>query len=153
MKSKQEVIQEAWGETVYPVLDMDMKSWDEEGDGWYKHWKETGKVYRNFLNDHNKRIIDLRDDIININGWFWPKALDGIENNRGWTRIESEADLPQIAGYDFKRKYFTVVDGKIRDDVIFNVVFGEWRMVQGCKITKMNVTHYMDINIPPLPIF
>lgn len=98
MKSKQEVIQEAWGETVYPGLDMDMKLWDEDDDGWYDHWKETGKVYRNFLNDHNKRFIDLRNDIINLNGWFWPKEIDGIETNNGWTRIESEEDLPKEDG-------------------------------------------------------
>lgn len=34
------------------------------------------------------------DDIIK----WRPKSLQGIENNNGWTKIESEADLPNIKG-------------------------------------------------------
>ncbi len=144
MKSKQEVIQEAWGETVYPGLDMDMKSWDEEGDGWYKHWKETGKVYRNFLNDHNKRIIDLRDDIINLNGWFWPKSLDGIENNRGWTRIESESDIPK----EITECYVFDDDGDISC-----FTFGFDSQKDYSEVVNCGITHYQPIIKPEAPIY
>ena len=32
-------------------------------------------------------------------GYFRPKSLKGIENNNGWIRIESEADLPEKEFY------------------------------------------------------
>lgn len=54
MKSKKEVIQEAWGEVAFGWFDMDMKAWDESQEGWYSRWKHTGKVYRNLLSDYSK---------------------------------------------------------------------------------------------------
>jgi len=147
MKTKQEVIQKAWENWGIPYSE---KYVDE--NGFIAMKQDLPEIVDGALLSIRYSAMG-HNDFDYKGGWYRPKSLQGVANNRGWTRIESEADLPQIAGYDFKRKYFTVVDGKIRDDVIFNVVFGEWRMVQGCKITKMNVTHYMDINIPPLPIF
>lgn len=156
MKSKQEVIQQHYIDLLNAdkfsklMPHIDENGWcitlDQMGERVSPPLKELGFT--------REQMDDLTDHCHIHGNLVWrPKTLQGIENNNGWTRIESEADLPQIAGYDFKRKYFTIVDGKIRDDVMFNVVFGEWRTVRGCKITKMNVTHYMDINIPPLPIF
>lgn len=40
-----------------------------------------------------------------------PKSLDGIENNRGWTSILSEKDLPSE---DSKERYEVCFDGKLK---------------------------------------
>ena len=64
-------------------------------------------------------LLDLKLDIKNeklerkFNGVVYsyrPKSLQGIENNNGWIKIESEEDLPKICTYDmskFKLMYWT----------------------------------------------
>lgn len=89
--TKQEVIQQAWGETLFPILEMEMK---RNGGNWYKEWKNSGQFYGNFLQE-GLRVHLYREGIENLNGWFYPSELKGIENNNGWTKIESEADLPE----------------------------------------------------------
>lgn len=37
----------------------------------------------------------IRNWLDSDGGYFMPKSLDGLENNRGWIKIESEADLPK----------------------------------------------------------
>lgn len=142
MKSKQEVIQEAWGKVAFGWFDLDMKSWDENNEGWYARWQDTGKVFRNFLSDYSRRFLDCRDDVINLNGWFWPKVLDGIENNNGWTRIESEEDLPKESG-----KYWVIYkDCKYKESqAIFSKGKG-WDCF-------LKVTHYQPIIKPEAPIY
>lgn len=139
MKSKQEVIQEAWGKVAFGWFDLDMKSWDENNEGWYARWQDTGKVFRNFLSDYSRRFLDCRDDVINLNGWFWPKALDGIETNNGWIRIESEGDLPKVDG-----DYFVV--WKVGDDVQVSAVSYDVDQPEYWH----GVTHYQAV-IKPLP--
>lgn len=94
MKTKQEVIQEAWGKYWDQVKDHV----DENGKLKYLHcWQIFGdgiNSNRNFY-DH-----ELHDKLLNLKNCEWdmayyPKSLEGIENNRGWTRIESESDLPK----------------------------------------------------------
>lgn len=41
--------------------------------------------------------IENYDD---MDGFWRCKSLQGIENNNGWIKIESEADLPKIGEYD-----------------------------------------------------
>ncbi|MCT3800623.1 hypothetical protein HZQ61_02915 [Elizabethkingia anophelis] len=81
-----------------------------------------------------------------------PISLTGIENNNGWTRIESEEDLPKEKG-----DYWVVWNGKIivqywlRDnpdnpynDMVQNNQVFSWMQA---------VTHYQPIETPKPPIF
>lgn len=81
-QAKQKAIQEAWGQlyTNYPV----------DQDGW-------GKVSLYLIMDFPKHVFDYKSagDIFFL---VRPIALQGIDDNNGWTRIESEADLPKTSG-------------------------------------------------------
>lgn len=53
-------------------------------------------------------------------GYFVPKSLQGIENNNGWIKIESEDDLPEnlkmcrfIPCNSFKERFVGFIDKKI----------------------------------------
>lgn len=55
--------------------------------------------FNNFRQDNAKLIYCVR-----------PKSLQGIEDNNGWIKIESEADFPKIGTYDMsasKLMYWT----------------------------------------------
>lgn len=140
MKSKQEVIQEAWGKYWGQVKDHV----DENGKLKYFHcWQIFGdgvKSDRNFY-DH-----ELQDKSLNLQNCDWdmayyPKAIEGLSNNNGWTRIESEADLPKEAG-----SYWVIRSHG--DDVgiaYFDMGFTNY--------DGYRVTHWQPIIKPEAPIY
>lgn len=71
--SKQDAIKEAWGEGYDSSI-------DENG------WKS---ILGAFI--PGKLEVDVSD----CGKRYRPKSLQGIENNDGWIRIESEEDLPK----------------------------------------------------------
>lgn len=91
--TKQEFIKQAWGETLFPILEMEMK---RNGGNWYKEWKNSGQFYGNFLQE-GLRVHLYREGIENLNGWFYPSELKGIEDNNGWNQIE-EKGTPETSG-------------------------------------------------------
>jgi hypothetical protein len=70
-----------------------------------------------------------------------PKSLSGIENNNGWTKIESEDDLPKTAD-----RYY--VKDKFREDP-YIAVFEEALKEKWLEI----ITHYRSIEKPKPPIY
>ncbi|MCL1636286.1 hypothetical protein [Elizabethkingia bruuniana] len=74
-----------------------------------------------------------------------PKSLSGIENNNGWTRIESEEDLPKEYGpYHVKYENGQTVSW-------FNGV--DFITLTGRKYKEDAITHYQPIETPKPPIF
>lgn len=73
--------------------------------------------------------------------WYRPMSISGLENNRGWTRIESEEDMPKEPG-----RYF-VMD-KFRTDP-YSTTFEETLKKNWLEV----VTHYQPIEVPKPPIF
>lgn len=73
-----------------------------------------------------------------------PKSLQGIENNNGWIKIESETDLPK----ESIRCYF-VFENRILEGNFSGVIFKWATGFSGWK----NVTHYQPITKPNLPIY
>jgi len=78
-------------------------------------------------------------------GWFErPKFLQGIENNNGWIKIESEEDLPTT---------------EIDCHIIYNnnlMTFSVWdNVLKGfyIGIVKQNPTHYQPIIKPQPPLY
>ena len=69
---------------------------------------KTGWVHGYFCNGIDDIINDYGDITDKIDyeieyggvGKFRPKSLKGIENNNGWTKIESEEDLPERGYYE-----------------------------------------------------
>ncbi|MGL5235214.1 MAG: hypothetical protein ACRC8Z_10760 [Empedobacter falsenii] len=92
--TKEEKIKEAYSEHWETVKDFV----DENG------WLNSKELYRDVGN--SKRLIGLTLDICNPYDpkycyYKRPVSLSGIENNNGWIKIESEADLPKEKMYLF----------------------------------------------------
>lgn len=87
MNSKEQKIKAEYGE-YYEACNPDNQGWSsvDEALGGYE-----------FL-DENIEYFDFESS-----GKWRPKSLQGIENNNGWIKIESEDDLPKESGwYDFQ---------------------------------------------------
>jgi hypothetical protein len=77
---------------------------------------------------------------------YRPKSLQGIENNNGWIKIESEADLPKenldcwfYNSYGMFRGYFNKKQGFFYDEKY--------------EVIRYDLTHYKPIEKPLLPIY
>lgn len=84
-----------------------------------------------------------------------PESLSGIENNRGWTRIESEEDMPKdktidviindecYQGYIYEGQggLFCCVENRYNSTEISEIIEASY------------VTHYQPIIKPKTPIF
>ena len=132
--SKNNAIKAAYGELY------DSKTTNK--DGWQKY------PYHEPVYDKDKFESKQEGPYLCIR----PKSLQGLENNRGWTRIESEEDLPKEIG-----DYWVVWNGKIivqhwlhnnpdnpYNDMIQNNQVFSWMQA---------VTHYQPIEVPKPPIF
>jgi hypothetical protein len=76
---------------------------------------------------------------------YWrPKSLQGIENNNGWIKIESEKDLP-ITDVDCHIVYNNnLMSFAVWDNLLKGFYIG---------IVKQNPSHYQPIIKPQPPIF
>lgn len=84
MKTKEEIIKEALGDKyIYNAIDE---------NGWSKRVYDHKIIDTSFFD-----LWDMTDNIFCIR----PKSLQGIENNNGWIKINSEDDLPKENGLYF----------------------------------------------------
>ena len=118
--TKEEKIKESWGIhfssdvdengyiTYTEYQDIHLLQW--VGDFWEKGFNKVLRIY-----------------------WVRPKSLQGIENNNGWIKIESEKDLPKEKGL---KCLFLCIHGNttyISDDVLedpkwFADKYSHWRL-------------------------
>lgn len=135
MKTKEEVIKEAWGELmpVYTYINLT--------DGW-------GKSFFN----HKEVDYNLFDFITTIKGSFIrPKLLQGIEHNNGWIKIESEKDLPKgDYGQCFLLHNGSIIYGGFRRYTEETFYFFN---ASGEGLLENSVTHYQPIVKPKPPIY
>ena len=89
--TKQEAIKEAYGEYWEQV-----KVFVDE-NGWVFFSDDENILRLNFQQKDN-----ISTEKTDVESWKWrPKSLQGIENNNGWIKIESEKDLPEGLGVHF----------------------------------------------------
>lgn len=125
MKTKEEAIKEAWGKN-YPPSGTDKNGWLSE-----RHLT-------------NAQCYELnKDESLEYNNVFGyrPKSLQGIENNNGWIRIESEDDLPKYGNlfWVIKKGYdYPLLENMYHDDGDYWV---KW------------FTHYKKIDTPKKPLY
>lgn len=81
--TKEEKIDEAYGD--YADIARELR--DE--NGWIKHFD-----YCTYFPQHNEKKI-IKDYLHKR-----PISLRGIENNNGWTKIETKEDLPEFGYYE-----------------------------------------------------
>ena len=119
LEAKQEAIKKAYGEN-YIHADI---------NGWIRF----GMYVPTDLGIENYDEID---------GFWRCKSLQGIENNKGWIRIESKDDLPKEEGnYFIVRSNNEVGTSYFIPNNDFSVM--DWR----------DITHYQPIEKPKLPIY
>lgn len=124
--TKQEVIKEAWENLGISVNDNVISQ-----DGWM-NIKPT--QYERLYDRVN--ILRLTAHVHRIR----PKSLNGIENNNGWIKIESEADLPDKRVDCF---FWDKKDG---------LIIGEF-LPECAAFVLENATHYQPIIKPEPPIY
>jgi len=114
-----------------------------------EHWEN----FKDFVDENGwvKKIslIPLFDVIeIDFKGKFQrPKSLQGIENNNGWVKIESEADLPKESGV-----YEACINEEYIGRINFSKEFNEWSCVYDSDNLRFP-THYQPIIKPQPPIY
>ena len=122
--TKQEKIQEAYGkywEVVYEYVDK---------NGWCSAYWKTKTYFQTEFTSEKWR----------------PKSLTGIENNNGWIKIESEADLPKEGMHHSILLDSECINGYRNYDII---VFYE----VNSKFRKKEISHYQPIEKPLKPIY
>ena len=96
MENKQKAIKEAYGEHWETVKDY------VDENGWiYTQTKHFNNI--SGLSHSNLQTTPFNSEM----EYYWrPKSLQGIETNNGWIKIESEADLPKddSVNYDMYNK-------------------------------------------------
>lgn len=126
--TKQDKIKEAYGE-YWDNFIPQAKECALKNDGWISS-----------ILEHAPKSLELEFE----NYQYRPKSLQGIENNNGWIKIESEADLPTK---------------EVDCHIIYNnnlMTFAVWdNVLKGfyIGIVKQNPTHYQPIKLPEPPIY
>lgn len=77
-----------------------------------------------------------------------PKSLSGIENNNGWTRIESEEDLPKEYDVDY---FCFHKNGRLTIRSFYEYL--GWGEFEAEILDQSDITHYQPIETPKPPIF
>ena len=123
LEAKQEAIKKAYGENY---IHADINGWIRFG-----MYVPTDLGIENY------------DD---IDGFWRCKSLQGIENNNGWIKIQSEADLPKERMHEVILLDEECMEGYRNYDVI---VFYE----VNSRFRKKEISHYKPIEKSKVPIF
>ena len=135
LEAKQEAIKNAYGAFWNRLSDSQKEyALNNNGNVQIGYSKEQSQLYKDMINSD----LFLTQPI-------FPKSLQGIENNNGWIKIESDEDLPKNDMYvriTFNKK--------------MNIAFlcdGEFYNPNKVKYYKKGVTHYKPIEETNPPIF
>jgi len=136
MKTKEQVIKESYGEYWEELKEL------ISDNGWVSFFDDKTRIRDIF---HSQENISVSP---NYNNNWRPKSLQGIENNKGWIKIESEEDLPKKAG-----NYKIVKSGKIEQATFIgnNRWFCDGRDFPN-QTANHGITHWKNIEIEELPI-
>ena len=129
LEIKQEAIKNAYGECWENVKDYV----DENG------WASYPNVQKH---DYDFGKLEFKDGCT----FLRPESLQGIENNNGWIKIESEADLPKEGMHHSILLDSECINGYRNYDII---VFYE----VNSKFRKKEISHYQPIEKPKPPIY
>lgn len=133
--TRKEIIIKAWMdlniETPFGICDK---------TGWVRGYFCNG--IDDIINDYGD-ITDKIDYEIEYDGLgkFRPKSLIGIENNKGWIKIESAADLPKEDGF------YWVIDSEASEAIDRYFEKGNHDFF------KQFSSHYQPIIKPDLPLY
>lgn len=126
LNAKQEAIKKAYGEYF---IRADINGWIKFG-----------------MHCPSDLDIEDYDEIVDTIGLWRCKSLQGIENNNGWIKIESEEDLPKEGMHHSILLDSECINGYRNYDVI---VFYE----VNSRYRKKEISHYQPIEKPKSPIY
>jgi len=127
MSTKEQKIKEAYGE-----------HWENFNDS----AKQCALKHDGFISSIlEHRLTDIETEYSDSKRAWRPKSLSGIENNNGWIRIESEADLIVEEGY------YAVFNTRFKGNEISII-----QIVIPYKLDSY-ITHYQPIIKPEKPIY
>ena len=129
LEAKQEAIKNVYGECWEKVKDY------VDENGWIDN-----SIPKFTFGQLKNLDLEYKNDV-----FFRPKSLQGIENNNGWIKIESEKDLPKESGLYFGKDYEFGTDM-----TFFDFETKEWEDSSGY---LLNITHYQPIEKPKPPIY
>ena len=129
LEAKQEAIKNAYVEYWENVKDY------VDNDGWIDN-----SIPKFTFGQLKNLDLEYKNDV-----FFRPKSLQGIENNNGWIKIESEEDLPKNDMY-----VHIIFNKKVNIAFLCN---GELYNPNKVKYYKKGVTHYKPIEESTLPIY
>jgi hypothetical protein len=90
---KKDAIKRFWCQLI-SVQDFDKLRIDDNG---WSDWNCRKLITSNLWDTLNSRLKPGRSNIVSgMDLLYRPTSLNGIENNNGWNRIYSVADLPKI---------------------------------------------------------
>lgn len=130
LEAKQEAIKNAYSEYWEAVKDF------VDENGWIDFLEDIQRIMY-FFNDS--------DNIEVFKSTWRPKSLQGIENNNGWIKIESEDDFPKNDMY-----VYIIFNKKVNIAFLCN---GEFYNPNKVKYYKKGVTHYKPIEESNPPIY
>ena len=125
LEAKQEAIKKAYGECWEKVKDY------VDNDGYIDN-----SIPKFTFGQVKNLDLEYKNDVL-----FRPKSLQGIENNNGWVKFESEADLP-------KNKNVWICTNNNRVLISSKAVLN-WVL----KNPDNKITHYQPIEKPKPPIY
>jgi len=141
--TKLEVIEKAYGKNY-----EEMKEFIDE-NGWLTEM-HTSIHYRTTENGKtlNKLIEKANISFEEVNNFLRPVTISGIENNNGWIKIESEADLPDKTEPNSEVKYHVLAKEGFEDLSDCNS-FELHHMYKNYHV----ITHYIPVIILPKPLY
>ena len=125
LEAKQEAIKNAYGEYWENVKDY------VDNDGWIDN-----SIPKFTFGQLKNLDLEYKNDV-----FFRPKSLQGIENNNGWVKIESEADLPNN-----EKVWIYTSNNRV---LISSKAVLNWVL----KNPDNKITHYQPIEKPKPPIY
>lgn len=133
MKTKQQAIQEAYGRFY------DAKKRHYSVNGWSNPESYTEQEMYEMMQEINMEFGEHR---------CRPKSLQGIENNNGWIRIETEDDLPK----DLTKCHF-IIRGYENNHYMGHYYDGLFWNSHNEAYSWQVVSHYQPIEKPKPPIY
>ena len=125
LEAKQEAIKKAYSEYWENVKDY------VDENGWIDN-----SIPKFTFGQLKNLDLEYKNDVL-----FRPKSLQGIENNNGWVKIESEADLPNN-----EKVWIYTSNNRV---LISSKAVLNWVL----KNPDNKITHYQPIEKPKPPIY
>lgn len=134
--TKQEKIQEAYGE-YWELFSVEEQENILKNNGWVMKFNHP-------LHWEMCKFFEIETSDYGVGTSWRPKSLQGIENNNGWIKIESENDLPKETIDVFWM------------DKTQGIICGKYYAINdydNIKFLIENATHYQPITKPQSPIY